>query len=62
MEMFLGRVCTTDIMNQDMFSNMQKTMERALDCSLQMTLGIATIERLHKANTHGNEGQAGLAL
>jgi hypothetical protein len=50
MEMFLGRASSPDIMGQDMSSNKQETLDRALDCFLQMTLGIIDIETLNTGN------------
>ena len=37
-------------MGQDMSSNKQETLDRALDCFLRMTLGIIDIETLNNAN------------
>jgi hypothetical protein len=50
MEIVLGRASSPDIMGQDMSSNKQETMDRALDCYLQMTLCITNSETLDMAD------------
>ena len=58
MEMFLGRASSPDIMGQDMSSNKQETLDRALDCFLQMTLGIIDLDEEEQCHQHHDPGHA----